>query len=70
MCYFFIKETFALLQFSAKFLKFVLSKEIETLEFENEVFGLVAQITNINFRQSFQYLGDKIFSYEKSIFLK
>ena len=50
MCYFFIKETFALLQFSAKFLKFVLSNEIETLEFENEVFGFVAQTTNINFR--------------------
>ena len=58
MCYLFIKEPFALLQFSAKFAKFcilqlynfVLSNEIETLEFENEVFGLVAQITNINFR--------------------
>ena len=53
-----IKETFTLLQFSAKFAKFyilllynfVLSDEIETLEFENKVFGLVALITNVNFR--------------------
>ena len=46
MCYFFIKETFEILQFSANFAKFylsqlynfILSDEIETFEFETEVF--------------------------------
>ena len=49
---------------------FVLSDAIETLKFENEVFGLAALITNVNFRWSLQYLGHDIFSLEKSIFLK
>ena len=57
-CFFFIKEIFALLQFSLKFAKFyisqlynfAMSEEIELLEFENEVLALVALITNVNFQ--------------------
>ena len=57
-CFFCIKEIFALLQFSSKFAKFYISQlydfavneEIKLLEFENEVFALVALITNVNFQ--------------------
>ena len=57
-CFFYIKEIFALLQVSSKFAKFYISQlynfavreEIELLEFENEVFALVALITNVNFQ--------------------
>ena len=57
-CFFCIKEIFALLQFPSKFAKFYISQlynfavseETELLEFENEVFALVALITNVNFQ--------------------
>ena len=43
----------------------MLSDEIETLEFENKVFGLVALMTNINFRMLI--LGHETF-FTKSLF--
>ena len=55
-CFSFIKEIFALLQFSSKFAEFYISQlynfavseETELLKFENKVFALVALITNVN----------------------
>ena len=47
-----------------------MSDKIEKLEFENEVFRLVALITNFNFRLSFQYLDHDFFFLQKDFFSK
>ena len=47
-----------------------MSDKIEKLEFENELFRLVALITNFNFRLSFQYLDHDFFFLQKDFFSK
>ena len=47
-----------------------MSDKIEKLEFENELFRLVALITNFNFRLSVEYLDHDFFFLQKDFFSK